>query len=137
MDEELDVLLDVTERFDNVLLLDSVSEYESDGSGSGSGVDFDFFEPVGRLDLYVLGLSVNVIKNDMVSGKDDTDDVSSKLVFSFLSLVYDSIWFLLIFWFSYKPYDKSEQLCHYVCLYLFLVTHMRNAFKISVVAWCC
>ena len=84
----MDVLLDVTEWLDNVLILDydSEDESESDGSGSGSGVDFDFFEPVGRLHLYVLGLSVNLIKNDMVSGKDDTDDVSSKLVFSFYCL---------------------------------------------------
>ena len=77
----------------DVLLLDpgsedeSESESESDGSGSGSGLDFDFFESVGRPDLYVLGLSVNVVKNDLVSGKDDTDDMSSKLVFSFLDFV--------------------------------------------------
>ena len=75
----MDVLLDVTEWLDDVLLLDSGSEdeSESDGSGSGSGVGLDFFEPVGRPDFYVLGLSMNVVKNDMpvVSGKEDTDDV--------------------------------------------------------------
>ena len=80
------VLLDVTEWLDDLFLLDTGSEdeSESDGSGSGSGVGIDCFEPVGRPGLYDLGLSVNVVMNDMVSGKEDTDDVSSKLVFSFL-----------------------------------------------------
>ena len=91
------VLLDVKEWIDYVLLLDSGSEdeSESDRSGSGSGLDFDFFEPVGRPDLYVVGLSVNDVQNDLVSGKDDTDDVS-KLVFSFLYFDLDLCLFIFV-----------------------------------------
>ena len=63
---------------------DSEDESESEGSGSGSGADLDFFAVIAQFDLYVLGLSVNVVIKDMVSGKDDTDDVSSTLVFFFV-----------------------------------------------------
>ena len=79
MDEELVELQDVSEELDDVLLLDPncEDESESEGSGLGSGVDLDFFDFVDRPDWYVLGFSVKVVKNDMVSRKDDTDDVSS------------------------------------------------------------
>ena len=87
MDEESVELSDVSEELGDVLLLDSdcKDESESEGSGSGSCIDLDFFGFVDQLGWHVLGLSVKVVKNDMVSGKDDTDDVSSKLVFSFLA----------------------------------------------------
>ena len=85
MDEESVELSDVSEELDDVLLLDSDCDDESESEGSGSGLDLDFFDFVDQLGWHVLGLSVKVVKNDTVSGKDDTDDVSSKLVFSFLA----------------------------------------------------
>ena len=88
MDEESVELSDVSEELDDVLLLDSdcEDESESEGPGSGSGIDLDFPDFVDRFGWHVLGLSVKVVKNDMVSGKDDTDEMSSKLMFSFLAL---------------------------------------------------
>ena len=66
---------------DKELLLD-VDESESEGSGSKSCLVF-FLVGEGRPDWYVLGVLVKVDKNDMVSGKDDTDDVSIFSVFLF------------------------------------------------------
>ena len=94
MDEESVELSDVSEELDDELLLDSDCEDESESEGSGSGLGLDFFDLVDRLGSHVFGLSVKVVRNDMVSGKDDTDDMSSKLVFSFL--VFD-LWLRLVF----------------------------------------
>ena len=95
MDEELVELSEVSEELDNVSLLESDCEDESESEGSGSGLDLDFFDLVDRLGWGVCGLlSVKVVRNDMVSGKDDTEDVSSKLVFSFLDF---DLWLRLVF----------------------------------------
>ena len=94
MDEESVELSDVSEELDDELLLDSDCEDESKSEGSGSGLGLDFFDLVDQLGWDVFGLSVKFVRNDMVSGKDDTDGVSSKLVFSFL--VFD-LWLRLVF----------------------------------------
>ena len=82
--DELVELSEVSEELDEVSLLESDCEDESESEGSGSGLDLDLLDFFDRLGLGVFGLmSVKVVRNDMVSGKDDTDDVSSKLVFFF------------------------------------------------------
>ena len=83
--DELVELSEVSEELDEVSLLESDCEDESESEGSGSGLDLDLLDFFDRLGLGVFGLmSVKVVRNDMVSGKDDTDDVSSISVFSFL-----------------------------------------------------
>ena len=94
MDEELVESSDVSEELADVLLLDFDCEDESESEGSGSGLDLNFFDLVDRLGWHAFGLSVKVVTNDMVSGKDDTDNMSSKLVFSFH--IFD-LWLLLFF----------------------------------------
>ena len=79
MDEELVELSEVSEELDDVSLLESDCEDESESEGSGSGLGLDFFDLVDRPGWGVFGLLfVKVVRNDLVSGKDDTDDVSSK-----------------------------------------------------------
>ena len=87
-DEVFVEVFEKTEWIDDVLLLDSGSDdgSESDGSGWGSGLDTDFLGEVGRPDWNVCGLSVNVDIYAMVSGNDDTDDVSLVSLFFFFVL---------------------------------------------------
>ena len=93
--DELVELSEVSEELDEVSLLESDCEDESESEGSGSGFDLDFFDLVDWPGWGVFGLLfVKVVRNDMVSGKDDTDDVSSKLVFSFLVF---GVWLCFVF----------------------------------------
>ena len=86
MDEELVELSEVSEELADVLLLESDCVDESESEGYGSGLDLDLFDLVDRLGWHVFGLlSVKVVRNAMVSGKDDTDDVSSVSSFTVLS----------------------------------------------------